>query len=263
MGTKSDPPMSPIEILPLAGLSMIGPRSDLAAEIAAAMRRAAISFRDGDILVVAQKIVSKAEDRRKTLRDFTPSDRALALAAHVQKDPRQVEAVLSESRSVVRAAPRVLITEHRLGHIMANAGIDQSNVEDPEGTDEAILLLPADPDASARALRAALADGQATHIGVIVSDSFGRPWRLGTTGMAIGIAGPPAVVDRRGETDLFGRVLQATEIGFADAVASAAVLAMGEGSEGCPAAIVRGLQWIESGQTACDGLRKPQEDLFR
>lgn len=252
-----------LQLLPVCGLPMIGPDSDLAAELAAAMARAGLGVEDGDILVVAQKVVSKAEGRQRRLADFAPSPRARALAATVHKDPRLVEAVLSESRSVIRAVPNVLIVEHRLGHIMANAGIDQSNVAARGADDETILLLPADPDGSARALRTRLCPPDVGRLGVIVSDSFGRPWRVGTTGVALGIAQVPAVIDRRGEADLFGRAMQVTETGFADAVAAAAGLAMGEGAEGVPAAIVRGLAWQPGERTIRDGLRQAEQDLFR
>lgn len=255
--------MGPIQILRLAGLPMIGPDSDLCAEIAGAMERSAIALQDGDIVVVAQKVVSKAEGRKRALSDYVPSPAARDLASTVNKDARLVEAVLSESRAVIRAVPNVLIVEHRLGHIMANAGIDQSNVETDGADGETILLLPEDPDASAGVLRDRLRPHGVAHIGVIVSDSFGRPWRIGTTGVAIGIAGVPAVIDRRGEKDIFGRVMQVTEVGFADAVASAACLAMGEGAEAIPAAIVRGLDWHAGTCNASDGLRDPERDLFR
>lgn len=255
--------MAPIQILKLPGLPMIGPDSDLDAEIAGAMARSAIALQDGDIVVVAQKIVSKAEGRKRVLNDYPPSPAARDLAGTVNKDPRLVEAVLSESRAVIRAVPNVLIVEHRLGHIMANAGIDQSNVEADGADGETILLLPEDPDASARALRDRLRPPGVERIGVVISDSFGRPWRIGTTGVAIGVAGVPAVVDRRGEKDMFGRVMQVTEVGFADAVASAACLAMGEGAEAIPAAIVRGLDWHAGTCNASDGLRDPERDLFR
>lgn len=218
---------------------------------------------DGDILVVAQKIVSKAEGRMQRLSAFTPSTQAHELARRTGKDPRYVQAVLSESRAVVRIAPNVLITEHRLGHIMANAGVDHSNIGAESEADDTILLLPEDPDRSARALRSALVPTPVSRIGVIVSDSFGRPWRLGTTGVAIGVAGPPSLIDKRGETDLYGRVLQMTEIAFADSVAAAAVLVMGEAAEGCPAVLIRGLAWDDGDQCAADVLRDAKMNLFR
>lgn len=249
-----------IQIVPLEGIGAITERSDLAAELLAAMARGPGPLQDGDIVVVAQKIVSKAEGRLRALADFTPSPRALELAAVVGKDARYVEAVLSESRSVLRAVPNVLIVEHRLGHIMANAGIDQSNVD---GGDDKVLLLPLDPDRSAAALRLRLSPGGAPRIGVVISDSFGRPWRMGTTCVAIGVCGPAAVIDRRGETDMFGRTLVATEIAFADTLAAAAGLAMGETDERIPAALLRGLAWTPSDQHATDVLRAPSGDLFR
>lgn len=249
-----------MQIIPLLGIGAITEKSDLAAEIEAAVARCAGSLQDGDILVVAQKIVSKAEGRLRRLADFEPSAPALELAATVGKDARYVEAVLSESRTVLRAVPNILIVEHRLGHIMANAGIDQSNVE---GGDDAILLLPIDPDRSAGELRKRLSPNGDPHIGVLISDSFGRPWRIGTVCVAIGVSGPPAVIDRRGDKDMFGRKLVATEIALADTLAAAAGLAMGETDEQIPAALLRGFSWAPSAQRAIDGLRPSQGDLFR
>ena len=249
-----------MQILTLNGLPLFRSGSDLAGEISEAMERASLCFEEGDIIVVAQKIISKCEGRRKSLSDFQPSERAIELAAQVNKEPAYVEAVLSESQSIIRAKRDILVVEHRLGHIMANAGIDQSNVEDG---DQMVLLLPGDPDRSAHMLRDKLVPANAPRIGVIISDSFGRPWRIGTTGVAIGICGVPSVIDKRGEVDLFGRTLQATEIAFADSVAAAAVLAMGETNEGTPVVIIRGLQWEESSQISADGLRPAAKDLFR
>lgn len=250
----------PLTIFALETLPSFTADHGLADEILAAAKREGFDFRDGDILVVAQKIVSKVEGRLCHLKDFQPSDRALALTEETGKDPRLVEAVLSESTAVIRTRPGVIIVEHRLGHIMANAGIDRSNIG---GREDTLLLLPRDPDASAAALRAALVVATGARVGVIVSDSFGRPWRIGTTGIAIGTAGPAMVIDRRGEPDRDGRPLQVTEIGFADTVAAAAVLVMGEGAEGRPAAIVRGLDWAEASGGTRSGLRPAEQDLFR
>ena len=252
--------MTTLSIIPLSGLPAIQPDCDLAAEIHAAMDRQGVTLEDGDIVVMAQKIISKSEGRRVPLSNFSPSSAALELAARISKDPHYVEAVLSESNAIIRTAPNLLITEHRLGHIMANAGIDQSNIEDG---DHSVLLLPVDPDASARTLRTQLAPNSSPRIGIIISDSFGRPWRVGTTGVAIGLAGVPAAIDKRGQTDMFGRTLKATEIAFADSVATAAVLVMGETDEGTPVAIVRGVAWEESTQTSLNGLRSAAMDLFR
>lgn len=251
-----------ITLVRLDTLPMVSPGDDLAGEILAAVGRAGVSLQDGDIVVVAQKIVSKAEGRFLHLESIQPSDRALALAGETGKDPRLVEAVLRESVEVLRTRPNVMVVEHRLGHVMANAGIDRSNLEAAPGED-IVLLLPEDPDRSAAELRSRLESVTARRLGVVVSDSFGRAWRLGTVGVAIGVAGPPAVVDRRGDPDLFGRPLEVTEVGFADAICSAAVLAMGEGNEGCPVVLVRGLEWPDSAQSARDIVRPRSEDLFR
>lgn len=252
-----------VELIGLTGLPMFGAGSDLPRELKAALDRGGVGLERGDIVVVAQKIVSKVEGRTFELGAFTPGARAIELAAVTGKDPRLVEAILAESVSVLRARRDVLIVEHRLGHIMANAGIDQSNVGNGAGDDEIILLLPLDPDASADALRRALDPDGTLQLGVIISDSFGRPWRNGTTGVAIGTAAVPALDDRRGLPDLFGRALQVTEVGFADAVAAAAVMVMGEGAEGCPAVVVRGMKWSPTAQTSRNLLRDPSRDMFR
>lgn len=251
----------------LTGMPLMEAGDNLCAAILASADRGGLQWHDGDILVVAQKVVSKIEGRTRRLAEVTPSERALELARQTGKDPRLVEAVLSESVGVLRAGRNVLIVEHRRGHIMANAGIDHSNVglirSSDDEFDDVILLLPKDPDRSAANLRADLTARSGVHVGVVVSDSFGRPWRLGTVGVAIGIAGPPALIDRRGDLDLFGRTLEVTEVAFADAVAAAATLVMGEGAEGCPAVVVRGLVWPDTGRTAADVLRPADQDMFR
>ena len=244
-------------IIPLTDLPEIRPGDDLPALLAAHLA----DLQAGDILVVAQKIVSKAEARFVTLSEVVPSPEAEELALEIRKDARLVELVLRESTEVVRAARHVLITRHRLGHVMANAGIDASNLGSAgEGR---VLLLPEDPDASATRIADALEAKFGVRPGVVVSDSFGRPWRMGTVNVAIGIAGMPALIDRRGEQDRDSRVMQMTLIAFADAVAAAAGLAMGEGAEGVPAAVVRGLGWAGVAQTAGALLRPVGEDLFR
>lgn len=244
----------------LTSIPTIEPGDDLAALLLAAAARETQSLRDGDLVVVAQKIVSKAEGRFVELSTVSPSSAARNLAAETGKDPRLVELILSESREVLRTRPGLIIVVHRLGYIMANAGIDRSNVGSGE---ETVLLLPSDPDASAQRLRQRLSGSSGARVGVIVSDSFGRPWRLGTTGVAIGVAGPAMVQDRRGQPDRDGRLLQVTEIGFADGLAAAAVLVMGEGAESRPAVIVRGVAWEEAGGGTASGLRSPSMDLFR
>jgi len=253
---------SPITLQALPGLPEIEPGCDLAAELLQAMTRADLAFEAGDVLVVAQKIVSKAEGRFLDLQIVQPSAEAIDVAARTGKEPRFVEAVLRESIAVVRAARNVLITRHRLGYVMANAGIDRSNLRHRSGSD-LVLLLPLDPDRSARGLRDAIYAGTGRPIGVVVSDSFGRPWRIGTVNVALGVAGMPAVRDLRGGQDRHGRRLETTQIALADAVAAAAGIAMGEAAESTPAVLVRGLHWSEP---ECDSralIRPVAEDLFQ
>ncbi len=216
----------------------------------------------GDVLVVAQKIVSKAEGRLRRLDDVRVSVRAEKLAAMVGKDARLVELILSETRRVVRAVPNLLIVEHRLGYIMANAGVDQSNVG-PDG-DRVALLLPEDPDASCRRLRAALQERFGIAVAVLINDSFGRPWRNGVAGVCLGAAGLEVLCDCRGKPDLFGRKLRNTEIALGDEIAAAASLLMGQADEHIPAVLVRGLDVAAtSTQTAQALLRPADRDLFR
>jgi coenzyme F420-0:L-glutamate ligase/coenzyme F420-1:gamma-L-glutamate ligase len=204
-------------------------------------------------LAIAQKIVSKAEGRSIALASVAPSQAARDLATQTGKDARLVELILSESERVVRARPNLIIVKHRLGFVMANAGIDQSNV----GEDGQALLLPRDPDASAAALAARLG------LPVVITDSFGRAWRRGTVGVAIGAAGLPALQDLRGRPDLFGRTLMVSITGFADEIAAAAGLVMGQGAEGQPAVLLRGLAWSGAVNPAAELLRPAQEDLFQ
>ncbi len=251
-----------LRLIALPGFPRVAAGDDLAALTAEALSRAGLSLRDDDVLVFAQKIISKAEGRRIDLATVIPTARALELAQSVQKDPRLVELVLRESRRVVRIAKDVLIVEHRLGFIMANAGIDQSNVADPAGGEFA-LLLPENPDASAAQLRGRLSTLAGCTPGVIISDSFGRPWRVGTVGVAIGCAGWPAALDLRGQTDLFGRPLRVTVVGHADEIASAASLLMGQAGEARPVVLARGLVPKAPHQSAAALLRPSEQDLFR
>ena len=259
---------APLVVQPLPGLPEIRRGDDLATLILAALRRADLALQAGDVLVVAQKIVSKAEGRSVDLTTITPSSKAVELAARVQKDARFVEVVLSESAEVVRAAPGVLVTRHRLGFVMANAGIDRSNVpaEDAARPEDTVLLLPVDCDGSAARLRAritALAPLGAAEPAVVISDSFGRPWRQGVVNIALGVAGLPALRDLRGGLDREGRSLQMTQVAVADALAAVAGLAMGEAAEGMPVVHVRGLDIsgpLSDGQSL---IRPPNEDLFR
>ncbi|TMJ65663.1 MAG: coenzyme F420-0:L-glutamate ligase, partial [Alphaproteobacteria bacterium] len=225
---------SGLTITTLGGIPQVQPGDDLCALLIAALKGA--RPRSRDIVVVTSKIVSKAEGRFVDLATLEPSERARELAQITRKDARLVEAILREAVEVIRAKPNVLIVATRHGLILANAGIDQSNLSaDDHG--RRVLLLPEAPDASAQRLKARLDAHFNADIGVIISDSVGRPWRLGTVGIAIGAAGVPSLWDRRGEKDLSGRPLEVTEVAFADAVAAVAVLAMGEAAEGRPAAL--------------------------
>ncbi len=250
-----------VTITPVTDVPLVEPGDDLAGVLIAALDRRGQQLADRDIVVVAQKIVSKAEGRFLDLATVEPSQEAISLAAETGKDARHVEAVLLESSEVVRHKPGVIVVAHRLGHVMASAGIDHSNVA--AGSSDIVLLLPRDPDASAARLKERFDAHCGADIGVIISDSVGRAWRLGTVGIALGVAGLPALVDRRGEPDLFGRNLEVTITGFADAVAAAATLVMGEAAEGVPAAIMRGLAWTGRPTTAASIVRPKAEDLFR
>lgn len=250
-----------LQLLALRDFPQIASGNDLAAFTVHALRRGGLQLRADDVLVFAQKVVSKAEGRQVDLATVTPGKKALELAHTVQKDPRLVELILRESRRVVRAAPEVLIVEHRLGLIMANAGIDQSNVAGPDS--DCALLLPEDPDTSAMRLRERLAELTGCECAVIISDSFGRPWRVGTVGVAIGCAGLPATLDLRGQSDLFGRPLRVTIVGHADEIASAASILMGQASEARPVVLVRGLPARAPHRPATALLRPSGEDLFR
>ena len=253
--------MDAVTLIPLHGIKLVEPGDDLGAIAVNAFAANGLVPRNGDVLVVAQKIVSKSEGRYADVATIEPSPRAIALAAEVDKDPRFVEVVLSESKRVVRHRPGLLIVEHRLGFVMANAGIDHSNVSPTDG--ERVLLLPEDPDGSACALREHLAEVFGARVAVIISDSFGRAWRKGTVGVALGAAGLPALIDMRGRPDLFGRALQVTETGFADEIAAAAGLLMGQAHEAVPMVLVRGLSWSAPEVSAATLVRPAEHDLFR
>jgi coenzyme F420-0:L-glutamate ligase / coenzyme F420-1:gamma-L-glutamate ligase len=251
-----------VTLTALRDIPMVQPRDDLAGLLIFACEQHALAPADGDILVVAQKIVSKAEGRYVDLATVQPSARAQGLAAKVNKDARLIEVILGESRRVVRIRPGVLIVEHRLGFILANAGIDRSNI-DPQAGAEPVLLLPLDPDRSAEQLLARLRAHFRKTIGVVIIDSWGRAWRRGTVGVALGAAGLPALMDLRGRPDLFGHELRVTQTGFADEIAAAASLLMGQADEGLPAVLVRGLAWSGASTPAAALIRPPAEDLFR
>lgn len=240
---------------------MIQPGDDLAALILEAMRRANLHLEPGDIFVLAQKIVSKTEGRKVNLATVTPSPRARDLAAQIEKDPRLIELILQESNGeVLRTRPGLIVVEHRLGFVCANAGIDHSNVA---GDDEWVLLLPENPDASAERLRAQWESTTGTQVGVMIIDSHGRAWRNGTVGVAIGISGLPGVVDLRGQADLNGRILQVTQVGAADELAAAASLVMGQAAEGTPVVHVRGFPYPLREGSLKELIRPKELDLFR
>jgi coenzyme F420-0:L-glutamate ligase/coenzyme F420-1:gamma-L-glutamate ligase len=251
-----------LSLTALEGIPEVEPGDALGALIAAALERQSLRLSEGDALLVCQKIVSKSEDRFVDLASVEVSARAEELAAHCAKDPRLVEVILREATEVVRCAPQVLIVRHRLGLVMANAGVDQSNVP---GSDHRVLLLPEDPDASARRLRESLRELLGTAPAVVITDTFGRPWRRGVCGTAIGASGLVTLLDRRGDTDRCGRTLKVTQVATADALAAAADLVMGAGAEGRPVALARGLPpaWRDDSARAADLLRPLPEDLFR
>jgi coenzyme F420-0:L-glutamate ligase / coenzyme F420-1:gamma-L-glutamate ligase len=253
---------SAAELFAVPGLPMVQAGDDLVALIVDGLTRAGRDLRDKDVVVIAQKIVSKAEGQQIDLASITPSEEAAALAAEVGKDPRLVAVILSESVRVVRKRPNLMIMQHRLGFVMANAGVDHSNVAAP-GQPESVLLLPADPDSSAARLRDGLTQRFSAKIAVVVNDSFGRPWRRGTCGVAIGAAGLPALIDLRGRPDLFGRTLEVSILGFADEIAAAASLLQGQADEAQPVVVVRGLRWTAPDAPAAALVRSPEEDLFR
>lgn len=246
-----------IELIPVEGLPIVQPGDDLVRMLVTSLRP--LHPRDNDILIVTSKIVSKSEGRFVNLRDVTPSERALELALVTRKDARLVELILRESKAVSRAAPGVLITQHRLGFISANAAIDHSNVS----TDvDVVLLMPVDPDRSAGQFQKCLSEVLGVHVAVVIVDSHGRPHRLGTVGVAVGVAGMPGVEDWRGRPDLFGYQLQHTDIGLADMVASAATLVLGQAAEGVPAVLARGVTYSRRDGTAAEIMRPPEMNLY-
>jgi coenzyme F420-0:L-glutamate ligase/coenzyme F420-1:gamma-L-glutamate ligase len=254
-------PAQHIELIAIPGLPSIQAGDNLADLIVTALAKANLSLVPGDILVVASKIVSKAENRWVDLRTITPSAQALELAEFTRKDPRLVQLVLNESTHISRIAPHVLIVQHRLGFTSANAGIDQSNTGST--SPDIALLLPTDPDQSAQNLADALGQWLGVEFPVIISDTHGRPFRLGNLNVAIGASGLPVLHDQRGETDLYGRVLHATLTPLADELAAAAGLVSGQTNEAQPVVIVRGLTLPSAPHgTARDLIRPPEQDLY-
>jgi coenzyme F420-0:L-glutamate ligase/coenzyme F420-1:gamma-L-glutamate ligase len=250
-----------LTLTPLPGIPIIQPGDDLSAIILRGMEQAGIVLLDGDVIVIAQKVVSKAEGRLVDLRRIQPSAQACELAGRAEKDPRLVELILRESRQVLRSRPGSIIVEHRLGFVCANAGIDRSNVC---GDDENwVLLLPQHPDATSHALRMRLQAASGARLGVLIIDSHGRAWRLGTVGITIGLSGLPGVVDLRGQADLFDYRLQITEVGAADELAAAASLVMGQAAEGTPIVHARGFPYVLREGSLTELLRPRETDLFR
>jgi coenzyme F420-0:L-glutamate ligase/coenzyme F420-1:gamma-L-glutamate ligase len=253
--------MNSVQLIPVPGIPLVETGDDLAGLIGAALEGAGLGLEDGDVLVVTSKIVSKAEGRWVHLDTITPDEEAKRVAAECGKDPREVAVILGESSRISRLRGGVLIAEHRLGFVCANAGIDHSNARPGEGWR---LLLPQDPDRAARLLRERFNDHFQAKVAVVISDSHGRPFRLGTVGVAVGAAGLPALRDLRGQPDLFGTKLRVTEVGFADELAAAAGLVMGQGAEAVPVVIVRGISYpIDEQARAADLNRPPELDLYR
>ena len=251
-----------LTLIPLPRIPFIKPGDDLVRVILTSLERTGLTFQDGDILVIAQKIVSKSEGRLVDLKTVTPSTQAVELAGRSEKDPRLVELILRESKSVLRLRPGTIIVEHRLGFVCANAGIDQSNVNQ-ENVGDWVLLLPLNPDETASNIRRRLEKISDARLGVLIIDSHGRAWRLGTAGVAIGLSGLPGLVDLRGEKDLFGYQLRISEVGAADELASAASLVMGQAAESKPVILVRGFPYPLREGSLNELIRPKEQDLFR
>jgi coenzyme F420-0:L-glutamate ligase/coenzyme F420-1:gamma-L-glutamate ligase len=241
----------------------VEPGDDLAGLILHGLERNHLRLESGDVLVLAQKIVSKSENRLVDLTAVAPSLRAIQLSTQCEKDPRFVEVVLGESREVLRVQPGLLVVEHRLGFVCANAGVDRSNVGPPDGKSEWVLLLPEDPDASCRALRERVRQASGAEIGVIINDSHGRAWRNGTVGTAIGVAGLPALEDLRGRKDLFDYTLQISQVAAVDELAAAASLLMGQADEALPVVHARGFPYPLRESSLAELVRPKEQDAFR
>lgn len=263
----------PLTLTPLPGLPLIRHGDELADILLAGVEASHLSLEDNDIFVLASKIVSKAEGRMVDLSTIQPSERAMELARRAEKDPRLVELMLQESNEVLRVRPGAIIVEHRLGFVCANAGIDHSNIQPQTSevskdfgslyTEDWVLLLPLDPDQSSRAIREQIEAKTGKKIGVMIIDSHGRAWRIGTVGVCIGLSGLPPIIDERGWKDLFGRELKITIVGVADELAAAASLVMGQAAEGTPAVHVRGFPYPLREGSLKELLRPKEQDMFR
>lgn len=257
--TKQNPPALSLQVVP--NIPLVTAAHSLHEVLVEAIASAQLVMEEGDVLVVAQKIVSKAEGRLVRLSDVNPSSEAIALAKEVEKEPALCQLILDETDVVMRKKPGVIIVKHKLGHVGANAGIDQSNI-DHDGGDSA-LLLPIDPDKSAAELQESLSKHFDCHIGIIIADSMNRPWRMGTLGAAIGCAGVQVLDDLRGGDDMYGRELKVSMVNNADSITAAACLLMGETVEGTPVVLVKGLAKVSIGEAASDIMRPAEDDLFR
>lgn len=253
-----------LTLTPLQNIPLIRRDDNLADILVNSLNETNIQLQDGDILVIAQKIVSKAEGRMVNLATVTPSQHAIELAERTQKDARAVELILQESNEVVRTRTGTIIVEHKLGFVCANAGIDHSNVAgEGDAVEEWVLLLPQDPDLSCRKMRDEILSRTGKQIGILIIDSHGRAWRNGTVGVAIGVAGLPALEDLRGQQDLFGFTLRITQVGVADELAAAASLVMGQAAEGTPVVHVRGFPYPLRDGSLKELIRPKDQDLFR
>jgi len=254
-----------LSLIPIEGIPDVQPNDNIGRLIVDAISKNDITLNEGDIVVVTQKIVSKAEDRYIDSSSITPSKTTYEMASITQKSPALIELIIRESRQILRQNERTIIVEHKLGFICANAGIDQSNVrrDDSHKDGARYLLLPKNPDRSAYELRSFLESTFGAHIGVMIIDSHGRAWRYGTVGTTIGISGVPGVVDLRGKPDLYGRTLKITRIGAADELAGAASLVMGQAAENIPVVIARGFPYALRNAQLNEIIRAEEMDLFR
>jgi len=254
----------PLTLTPLCNIPLVQPGDDIARLVSSAISQSKLELMDNDIFVITQKVISKAENRFVNLSTIEPSAEAIAIALQTEKDPRFVELVLRESNVIMRTRPGTLIVEHKLGFVCANAGIDHSNVQSLGGNPEDwVLLLPADPDLSARKIRISLESEFSKKLGVLVIDSHGRAWRIGTVGMSIGFSGIPGIVDLRGQPDMFGYHLRVTQVAAADELAAAASLLMGQAAENIPVIHVRGFPYDLREGSFKELIRPANLDLFR
>lgn len=255
---------APLVLTPLAGIPLVRPGDDLPDLLLQSMARARLTLRAGDILAVTQKVVSKAEGRLVDLAQIAPSPEAARLASESQKDARLVEVILRESEEVLRVRPGLIIVRHRLGFVCANAGVDHSNVRGEGGrAEDWVLMLPENPEDSAERIRRRLEEAAGVDLGVIILDSHGRAWRMGTVGVAIGVSGIPALLDLRGRPDLFGFRLQVTQVGIADELAAGVSVVTGQADEAIPAVHVRGFPYPLREGSVAELIRPKDQDLFK